>query len=370
MKPRLTFVCSELIIGGAERAWTALIPGLQDSGFPVQVLTLKGEGPFFHELRQRGVHVTCARMSRRTDMNGLRRALGVVRNGTDLLVSQNVNAQAVGLFLAQRARVPHVTIDQTPPGIPMRSYQQLLVRLVARRADLLIGVSSAQLDRFKRLGFKDERIVIIPNAVEKLSPDEDRSTARERLGVRDDELVVLLVADLRPQKEAHVFVEAVRLAHVAEPRVKGFVAGDGPEFARVAADAAQSAGAVTMLGARLDIADLVNAADVVGLSSSSEGLPIALLEAMSLGKPIVATAVPGVTDAVAPDETGLLVPRQDARAFADALLQLARDDDLARRLGAAGQARQLALFDAPRMVDAYAHAFESVLAASEDGGRD
>jgi glycosyltransferase involved in cell wall biosynthesis len=370
MKPRLTFVCSELIIGGAERAWMALIPGLRDRGFPVRVLTLRGEGPFFHELQERGIEVTCANMSRRTDVRGLRRALQVVNKGTDLLVSQNVNAQAAGLFLAQRAGVPHVTIDQTPPGVPMRFYQQLLVRLVARRADLLIGVSSAQLERFGRLGFKRDRIVIIPNAVEKLSPSVDRSTTRERLGVRDDEFLVLLVADLRPQKEAHVFAEAVRLAHTVEPRIKGFVAGDGPEFARVAADAARSAGAVTMLGARLDIADLVNAADVVGLSSSSEGLPLALLEAMSLGKPIVATAVPGVVDAVVPGETGLLVPRQDARAFADALLQLAHDDDLARRLGAAGRARQLALFDAPRMVDSYANAFESVLGASDDGGRD
>jgi hypothetical protein len=81
-KPRLTFVCSELIIGGAERAWTALIPGLRDRGYPVQVLTLRGEGPFFHELRDRGITVTCARMSRRTDVGGLRRALAVVRNGT------------------------------------------------------------------------------------------------------------------------------------------------------------------------------------------------------------------------------------------------------------------------------------------------
>jgi glycosyltransferase involved in cell wall biosynthesis len=374
MKPRLTFVCSELIIGGAERAWTALLPGLRDRGFPVQVLTLRGEGPFFYELQQRGIDVTCAHMTRRTDIAGLRRALRVVHEGTDLLVSQNVNAQAVGVLLARRAHVPHVTIDQTPPGISMRRYQRLLVRGVARSADLLIGVSSAQLERFRSLGFKDDRIVIIPNAVERLSPTEDRLTTRKRLGADDDEMIVLLVADLRPQKEAHVFTKAVRLAHTADPRIKGFVAGDGPEFPRVAADAAESRGAVTMLGARLDIADLVNAADIVGLSSSSEGLPIALLEAMSLGKPVVATAVAGVTDAVVPDETGLLVPQQDARAFADALLRLARDGDLRQRLGAAGQARQLAFFDAPRMVDSYAHAFESVLAASRPsskaGGRD
>jgi glycosyltransferase involved in cell wall biosynthesis len=362
LSARLTFVCSELIIGGAERAWVSLLPGLRDRGFDVRALTLIGEGPFFHELQARGIPVTCAGMSRRTDLAGLRRAWRVVGGGTDLVVSQNVNAQAVSVLLAKRARVPHATIDQTPPGVSLRPYQRLLVQGVARTVDLLIGVSSRQLPRFRQLGFKENRIVIVPNGIEELVPTVDRATTRERLGLGEDDVAAVLVADLRPQKQAHVFVHAVRLAHEREPRLKGLVVGAGPEYERVAAAAARSDGAVTMLGARLDIPELMNAADVVCLSSASEGLPYALLEAMSLGRPIVATAVDGITDAVVPEETGLLVPPQDAEAFAAALARAARDPQLLRTLGAAGRRRQQELFSAAGMADAYARAFTGVLA--------
>jgi glycosyltransferase involved in cell wall biosynthesis len=302
-------------------------------------------------------------MKRRSDIRGLRRALHFIEAGTDLLVSQNVNAQVVAGLATLKARVPHVTIDHTPPGISFRRYQRLLVRAVAPTADLLIGVSSSQIDRFTALGFRSDRIVVIPNGVDDLVPTRAREQVRLELGVESTDFLAMLIADLRPQKEAHVFVEAVTRAHSANPRLKGVVVGAGPETGRVQAAANRSDGAVTMSGARLDVADLMNAADAVCLSSSSEGLPMVLLEAMSLAKAVVATNVAGVTDVVCSGETGLLVPKGDDAAFADALLVLAGDRWLLQDLGRRGRARQQRLFTAPRMVDAYAAAFETVLAA-------
>ena len=116
-----------------------------------------------------------------------------------------------------------------------------------------------------------------------------------------------------------------------------------------------------MIGARRDVANLMNAADVVCLSSLSEGLPMVLLEAMSLAKAIVATDVAGIRDAVIPGETGLLVQAGDRVAFAAALLELARDPDLLNRFGLRGRSRQQEEFTATRMVDAYAEAFDRVL---------
>jgi glycosyltransferase involved in cell wall biosynthesis len=361
LEARLTFVCSELIFGGAERAWTFLLPGLAERGFDVRALTLKGEGPFFGDLRSRGIPVTNARMRRRSDVAGIRRALRFVRAGTDLLVSQNVNAQAIGVLLSKAARVPHVTIDQTPPSVPMRGYQELLVKGVARTVDLAIGVSPAQLPRFRALGFASDRIVIVPNGVAELEPTADRISTRAKLGLEDDDLAVVLVADLRPQKQAHVFVEAVRSAHASNSRIKGVVVGGGPDYELVRSAAASSGGALKAMGPRTDVADLVNAADVSCLSSMSEGLPFVLLEAMSLGKPIVATAVDGITDAVVDGATGILVPAGEPRAFADALLALAADRERLRRLGEAGRARYEERFTADRMVDGYAAALAEVL---------
>jgi glycosyltransferase involved in cell wall biosynthesis len=87
-----------------------------------------------------------------------------------------------------------------------------------------------------------------------------------------------------------------------------------------------------------------------------------LLEAMSLAKAIVATDVAGIDDAVVAGENGLLVPVGDPDAFAAALLELAHDPELRERLGRGGRERQRREFTAARMADAYAAAFERVLA--------
>jgi glycosyltransferase involved in cell wall biosynthesis len=130
----------------------------------------------------------------------------------------------------------------------------------------------------------------------------------------------------------------------------------------VSVAAERSGGAVKVLGARLDIPDLMHAADVVCLTSATEGLPMVLLEAMSLGRAVVATAVDGVTDAVIPDETGLLVPPGDSDAFASALLRLKSNPRLHDELGRRGRARYRERFTAARMTQEYAAVFDRVLA--------
>ena len=97
--PKLLFVCSELIVGGAQRQWSLLIPRLRPR-FDVSLLTLVGEGPFFRQLRETGVAVDCAHMSRRTDLRGWRRALRHADHKPDLVVTQSINADIVGNAIA------------------------------------------------------------------------------------------------------------------------------------------------------------------------------------------------------------------------------------------------------------------------------
>lgn len=366
---RLLFVTSTLAIGGAERMWATLIPELAERGFGVRVVTLVEEGAFFHQLRERGIDVSCAHMGRRTDLGGLRRAFRALDGGVDLVVSQSVNAQTVGVMMAAKAGVPHVTIDQAGPGLSLRFHQRLLMRAVALSVDRLVAVSPLQFERLLPLGFRPERITVIPNSVAEQKPTEPRWKTRERLGVAPDEVVALLVADLRPVKDAGAFVDAVALAHADEPRLKGFVAGTGPELPTVAAAATRAGGTVELLGVRSDVADLMNAADVVCLTSRTEGQPLALLEAMSLGKPIVSTAVGGVTELVVDGETGILVPPQDEAALVSSLLRLAGDSALRRRLGEAGRARQKERFSVDAAASAYIETFLEVIERHGAQGR-
>ena len=189
---------------------------------------------------------------------------------------------------------------------------------------------------------------------------------REELGLGAGEFLALLVAALRPEKRVELFVAAVRRAHSADRRVRGVIAGGGPELERVRA-AAGADGVVQVLGPRTDVPDLMAAADAVCLSSDAEGVPMVLLEAMALGRPAVATRVGGVAEAVEHETTGLLVPTDDEPALAAALLRLAADPELRARLGEAGLRRHRERFGVDRMVEEYSRVFEEVLEAKSSG---
>lgn len=362
-RPRLLFVCSELILGGAERQWSVLIPRLRPE-FEVSLLTLVGEGPFYTQLREAGLPVDCAHMSRRTDLGGWRRALRHADDKPDLVVTQSINADIVGNVIARRAGAAHVSTAHfnVGPGAPRSRYRDLLARLLAPRVDGVIAISESQLPRLRELGYSRDVIRIVPNAVEVPVVARPAQAVREELGVAADEFLALLVAALRPEKRVELFVAAVRRAHSADPRVRGVIAGGGPELERVRA-AAGADGVVQVLGARTDVPDLMAAADVVCLSSDAEGVPMVLLEAMALGRPAVATDVGGVAEAVEHETTGLLAPVDDEHAFAAAILRLAADPDLRARWGEAGLRRHRERFGVDRMVEEYSSVFSDLIEA-------
>jgi glycosyltransferase involved in cell wall biosynthesis len=361
IEPRLLFVCSELIVGGAERQWSLLIPRLRPQ-FDVSVLTLVGEGPFFWQLRAAGVPVDCAHMRRRTDLRGWRRALRHAEDKPDLIVTQGINADIVGSAIASRAGAAHVITAHAGPGVPSARHRELLARILAPRVDGVIAVSEAQLPRLQQLGHRSDVIRIVANGVERPAVARPAPEVREALGISPSEFLALLVATLRPEKRADLFIGAVRRANAVDPRVRGIVAGGGPELERVRALAASDR-VVQVLGFRVDVPDLIGAADVTCLSSDAEGVPMALLEGMSLGRPAIATRVGGVSEAVVDEETGLLVPPDDEAAFAQALLTLATEPELRGRMGEAALRRHGELFGIDRMVEEYAQVFEAVLDA-------
>jgi glycosyltransferase involved in cell wall biosynthesis len=229
-------------------------------------------------------------------------------------------------------------------------------------------VSFGQLTDLESVGYPRERLMVIHNGVEPVAATAPRDDVREALGL-GYAFVALLVATLRPQKRAPHFVEAVLQAHELDQRIRGIIVGGGPDYEAVRALAGGTRGIVRMLGERNDVADLMVAADVVCLTSWTEGLPMVLLEAMSLGKAIVGTDVPGVRDAVVEGETGVLVPATDPRAFGEALARCARDSESVEAMGRAGRERFDHAFTADRMVEQYAALLRAVVDRSPTGER-
>jgi glycosyltransferase involved in cell wall biosynthesis len=183
---------------------------------------------------------------------------------------------------------------------------------------------------------------------------------RSELGIPDAVCVIGSVGRLHPDKDPVNLVRALdHLDPSDRERLHLLIVGDGEcrdEVERFIADRSL-ARHVTMTGERHDILALLRAMDAFALPSRTEGLPIAILEAMSCGLPIIATAVGGIAAAVA--DAGIVVPREDAVAFAGALLRVADDADLRTRLG--GRARELALerYDITAMFAGYAAALSS-----------
>lgn len=361
---RVLLVAPELQDGGAERAWAVLAVSLVKRGHRVLGLTLAGEGGIFSELRARGVDVVCVGMHRRSDVHGWRRAIRIAHSfRPHLVVSRSVSAQVVGQLMAWRLNVPHVTVEQGGPRLPLKAHQRVLRRLVGRHVDRVIAVSSSQLSALAASGFGLDRARVIPNGVDdnRVRPRRPRAQVRQDLSLRDDDVAAMLIANLRPEKRIEDFIRGVAAARRRDTRIRGFVAGDGSEHALLAAAAARTDGAVQLLGFRSDAPDLLNAADVVCLTSETEGIPLVLVEAMALGRPVLATRVGGVVDLVVDRETGVLLPPCNPHALADALVDLANAPERAVTYGEAGRRRQRAFFTGDAMTERYLSVFEEVV---------
>jgi glycosyltransferase involved in cell wall biosynthesis len=358
----ILFLCSELQRGGAERQWTQLVPALRERGLESRVLALRDTGPFYDELAAAGVPVACAHMKSRFDVGGLRRAFALAGRPA-LVVSQGTNSLVVGEAIATRARVAHITIEHAATGLPRRRHRRLLTRLVSRSVERVVAVGESQAAELEQRGYRADRITVIRNGVPQLAPSRLRDETRAALGLAADAVAVMLVATLRTEKNVPLFIAAVEGAAAQEPRVRGFVAGGGP-LLRPIRELAGS-GPTTVLGERDDVPDLLAAADIVCLSSDLEAMPMVLLEAISLGRPVVATDVGGNGEVVVDGENGLLVPPGDLGGLAGALLRLARDPDLRRAMGERARTRHQDLFSLERMVDGYRSLLEGQLRATQ-----
>lgn len=357
---KVVFVAPNLGVGGVERQWSILIPGLVERGVAAEVTTLDGEGRFFEELKSNGIPATCIGLRGRLPVLGtMRSATAIAERNPELVVSTGVSAHLVGYLVGRRAGTPHLAAIHGIPEHPLSVRQRVILRFIAPRVDACTAVTPSQLAFLASLGFPREVVEVIPNGVPTGNVSRRIDDVRAELGIAEDDFLALLVASLRPEKRAERFVDAVVQANAQHPRIRGLVAGGGPGLEALRSHATGSV--VKTLGPRNDVPELMNAADVVCLTSDAEALPMSILEAMALGKPVIATNVGGVQDAVVDAATGFVVEPGDIASFAAAILRLADDPGLTARMGAAGRDRHAERFTIERMVAMHLALFERLV---------
>lgn len=245
--------------------------------------------------------------------------LGYLRPpAADLL---HVHGLTPGIAALRPARPPVVLTLHMDLPVQGRTARWPILRALARpivaRADAVIAVSDRIAARFRRARS-------IPPAVDPLPPpSRSREAVRAELGASDDAVVALALARLHPDKRLDVFIDAVRRSGAV-----GWIAGEGPDRARLQEQAAGST--VRLLGYRDDPADLIEGADLVAMPSRGEGYPIAVVEAITRGCPVVAARVGAIAEIVG--GAGVVVDPADGDAFAAALSELVREPDLLRRI--------------------------------------
>lgn len=249
-------------------------------------------------------------------------------------------------------------------------------------ADRLVVVSEELRRAYERQGISPQRIRTVHNGVDvrQYAAGGDTEGTRRRLGIDHRAPVVLLPGRLSRRKGQLDLVEAVPAIGIAFPDAQYVFAGaDTAELDDLAApDRHSMLEVLTARAAALGVAErahfvgavdampeLYATADVVVLPALADPLPLVIIEAMSAGKPVVASAVGGIPEMVVHGETGLLVPPDRPDALAGAVIELLADPDLRARMGRAGQARARSHFS----IERYSAEMQDVLLAVAAGRR-
>lgn len=343
---KVVHAITELGSGGAEAVVQELALGQAAAGHDVTVLSSGGRRE--PVLRTAGVRTVTAPLAVRSVTQtalGLRRAVEARRPAPDVLHGHNVRATAVAHLALRRLR-RRPPLVATFHGVADADYPAA-ARWLNRCADQVVAVSEAAAGRLVDSGLARPPIVV-RNAVT-APARHDKAEQRARLGLPQDVPVAVCVARAAPQKRHDVLLRAWD----ALPQEAVLLcAGAGPLLADLRAVAANSRWPVHVLGDRADVPQLLAAADLFVLASDWEGLPMAVLEAMATGLPVVATDVGGLREAVGAD-AGRLVPAGDVAALTVALADVLHDPAGLQRAGAAARRAIATRYSLDQMLSGY-----------------
>ncbi len=225
--------------------------------------------------------------------------------------------------------------------------------------DRIICISEAARRRCLEAGLPEERLVVIPDFVDCQWFDPDSAGHDQTSGGP----TIVTVGRLTRGKGHRVLLRALRQVAQEIPGARLMIYGEGEEgeTLRREAETLGVAKAVTFAGFVPDVRQALAGADVFVTASTSEGRGVAVLEAMAMAKAVVATNVGGLSESVAHEKTGLLVPARDATALAEALVAVLKSPARAREMGEAGRERALTEFDRPRVVQRIAALYADVI---------
>jgi glycosyltransferase involved in cell wall biosynthesis len=375
---KVLHVVGDSRFGGAASIILGLGHVAQAEGWQVDVLTT--DPVFQHAVRQHGLGLVNLDVIRREirpvwDLGGLARLTSFLRRESYRIVHTHTSkAGFVGRLAARLAGVPvivhtvHGFAFHEDSPVHVRRFYSTLERLASGWCDRIVSVSEFHRAWAIELGMCSPRqITAIPNGIAELGRNREVGLAelRREMGAGHDDLVILSMARLAPDKGLDYLIEAAAILPPTARRIQIVIAGEGPERDRLEQLASHLGVTkrVRFLGFREDVGDLLAASDLVVLPSLREGLSIALLEAMAAGKPIIASSIGSQREVASHADMARLVRPADSRALSEAIVRLAGDEDLMARLGRTARAVYEGRYTESRMLHSYRQLYFDLLSA-------
>ena len=357
-------------IGGAERLAVEIALRLDRKRFKPAVWTSRpSKGPLVRQLLASDVPLFSLMRTSPFQLWEWRPFLRYLRSErVDIIHAHGFGSNVWATLFGRLSGVPVIVAHEHTwsfEGEPLRRF--LDRQLIASWADAFLAVSRADRRRmFEVEGIPYTRTRYVPNGIPPLPPPSEHDV-RAELRIPPSAPVIGTVSVLRYQKGIDLLLEATVRLIARFPELRVLIAGGGDladiDLLKARADALGLSTAVTFLGLRTDVPDVLAAIDVAVSPSRFEGSPLAVMEYMAAEKPIVATRVGGVPDLIEDDVSGVLVEPNDPAALAEGITALLEDRERARRLAAQARTRQRAEFDIDVMVERIQVLYEELLSA-------
>lgn len=365
-KLRILFVADHLKLGGAERHLVAVATGLSALGNEVAVAYLKPHDELTGELRDGGIEqVICCNSRGSFDPAAIRRLAALIRAFRPNVVVATLQYSLAMATLARlwaRLPIPLLFVCHSMDVVQRNRSDRLrfaVYRRFYRMAERIVFVSELQRQFFQRLGIRPLSDEVIHNGIdlERFSAPAvaaEASQLRRKLGFCDGDLVIGMCAGFRDEKRQIDLLEALRRLRDKHLPAKVLLVGDGLMRQQIEdrRDALGLQDAVVLCGFQQDVRPYVAACDIMALTSHAETFPIATLEYMALGKPLVASNVGGLREQVADGHNGLLYTAGDIDGLVVQLERLA-DAPARQALGRTARREVEARFSLPTMIERF-----------------
>ncbi len=322
-------------------------------GHTVKILCPPESGLAKNALRE-GIPTFLMRIKHILDIQSLWRIKKLIQRENFHVVNTHSSIDSwVASFAAKLAKVP-VLVRTRHLSVPVSTHP---LNFIYKIPDAVIATGeSIRKKLIEDNHLNPSQVVSIPTGVslDKFSPKVIAPHLKSELGLNESGAVITMVAVLRSWKRHDIFLEAARHILPHYPSARFLVVGEGPVRSRIheRIKELELDGTVLMTGYREDIPEILSVTDVAVLTSESyEGVPQAVLQYLATEKPVVATDVGSISEAIQDGRTGILVPSNNVGSVADAILKLLNDKQLAGRFGKNGRRLVEQKFTSQAMVE-------------------